>query len=150
MSPDWIPFCSVVFTEVSAGIPEVFSVAIVPLLLFTMGEAPGSVLTAPWLLSCEELSCFTGEEWMATTLLVPCVFKEGLEVVFEGVAATVFFAKEFLALEEGEDNRVAIFALAELSFFLCFFSLSFSPLKKRKQKLHVTRHRLTHIYVYIL
>lgn len=82
---------------------------------------------------------------MATTLFVPCVFKEGLEVVFEGVVATVFFAKEFLALEEGEDNRVAIFALAELSFFLCFFSSSFSPLKERKQKLHVARHRLTYI-----
>jgi len=85
------------------------------------------------LLNCEEFSNFAGEEWFVA-LLDPCVLRAGLVVVFEGVVTEVFFAEVFFAVEEGEDKRVAIFAFPELSFFLCFFSLSFSPLTERKEK----------------
>lgn len=76
------------------------------------------------------MSCFIGEDWFAKTLLVPGVL--GLEVTLKGVVVDVLFVVLF-AFEEGDDNNVAIFALPKLSLFLCFFSLSFSPLKKKNQ-----------------
>ena len=78
------------------------------------------------------MSCFIGEGWFATTLLVPGVL--GLDVAFKGVVPEVLFVVLF-AFEEGDDNNVAIFALPKLSLFLCFFSLSFSPLKKKMNQI---------------
>lgn len=127
-SPDCTPFGSEVCSEVSACVPGAFSVVVTLLLPLTIPETPGSVFTLPWLLTCGEFCNFAGEEWLATMPFVPCVPTAGLEVVFEGVVARALFAEE-----EGDANRFTIFALPKLCFFLCFFSLSFSPLKIGKR-----------------
>ena len=131
-SPDCIPFWSKVLEEalttLSGCVLDIFSVAATLLLPFTcsMTEFPGSVFTIPWLLSCE-FSDFAGEDWLVEALFGPCETTLGLWAGFEEIVPEV---KVFFVVEEGDDKRFVMFAFPMLSFLLCFFSLSFSPLKR--------------------
>ena len=132
-SPVEIPFWSVELSKESLFVTEAFSSVVTALLLpFTM---PGSVLTMPWLLCCNEFCTFCGEELFTVTLFVPCDAPV-VNVVFEETVTEVFFVEE-----DGEDSMFMMFAFPKLSLFLCFFSFfsfSFSLLKfKSKSLLHV-------------
>ena len=131
-SPAEIPFWSVELSKESLFVTEAFSSVVTALLLpFTM---PGSVLTMPWLLCCDEFCTFCGEELFTVTLFVPCD-PPVVNTMFEETVAEVFFAEE-----DGEDSMFTMFAFPKLSLFLCFFSFfsfSFSLLKFKSKSLHL-------------
>ena len=131
-SPVEIPFWSVELSKESLFVTEAFSSVVTALLLpFTM---PGSVLTMPWLLCCDEFCTFCGEELFTITLFVPCD-PPVVNTMFEETVAEVFFAEE-----DGEDSMFTMFAFPKLSLFLCFFSFfsfSFSLLKVKSKSLHL-------------
>ena len=64
---------------------------------------------------------------MVEALFGPCETTLGLTAGFEEIIPEV---KVFFVVEEGDDKRFVMFEFPMLSFFLCFFSLSFSLLKE--------------------
>ena len=135
----WIPFWSreegEELTPLSGGALPVFSVNATLLLPFTKVEVPGSVLTAPWLLTCGALGNFSGDKWFVTAPFVPCEIKLGVVEEFKEAVVKV---REVFAVEE-EDELFELLVFPILCFFLDFFSFSFSPLKEFKlQKWQLT------------